>query len=45
MWLVRCWGRAVISTAELEVGGGDRQKFTGERVRDNERESAAWDLP
>lgn len=37
MWLVRCWGRAVSSIAELEVGGRDSQKFRGERERDNER--------
>ncbi len=39
MWLARCWGQAVSSVAELEVGGGGKKLGgRGERERERERE-------
>lgn len=44
MWLARCWGQAVSSVAELEVGWGGGKKLGGERERQSEAgPDRAWE--
>lgn len=42
MWLARCWGQAVSSGVELEVGGGCENSEEGDRESEAEP-NKAWE--
>lgn len=44
MWLVRCWGQAVSSVAELKGGDGGGKKLGGEKGSTSEAgPDRAWE--